>query len=68
MLTKEEKEEMIADAMNTSRRDDFRAVKTKTSSISVSLDDYIHFLDDIQAIYGSFKSSKDPIPSHNNKL
>ena len=68
MLTKEEKKEMIADAMNTSRRDNFRAAKTKTSSISVSLDDYIHFLDDIQELYGSFKPSKNPIPSHNNKL
>ena len=68
MLTKKEKKEMLADAKDTSRRDDFRTSKAKTSNISVSLDNYIKFLNDIQAIYGPFKFSKNPIPSHNNKL
>ena len=68
MLTNEEKKEMVADAMNTSRRDDFRSAKTKASNTNVSLDNYIHFLDDIQAIYGPFKFSKASVPSHRNKL
>lgn len=68
MLSKEEKKEMLADASNTRRRDDFRAAKKKSSINIISLDKYIRFLDDIQSIYGPFKFSRRPIPSHNNKL
>ncbi len=68
MLTKEEKKEMVADARDTCRRDDFRSVKKIDSKTSVSLDSYIKFLDDIQAIYGPFKFSRNPISSSNNKL
>ena len=68
MLSREEKKEMLADAMDTSRREDFRAVGLKILNISSSLDRYINFLNGIQAVYGPFKYLKDPRPTHNNKL
>ena len=68
MLSREEKKEMLADAMDISRRDGFRAVGLKTLNISSSLDRYINFLNDIQAVYGPFKYLKDLRPTHNNKL
>ena len=66
MLTKEEKKEMLVDAMNADRRNDFKVAKAYRGI--VSMDDYIKFLDDIQIIFGPFQLSKQPTPSHNNKL
>ena len=68
MLRREEKKEMLADAMDISRREGLRAVGLKTLNISSSLDRYINFLDGIQAVYGPFKYLKGPRPKHNNKL
>ena len=68
MLSREEKNEMLADALYISRRDNFRAIGIKTSDISASMDSYMHFLNGIQAVYGPFKYLKSPRPTHNNKL
>ncbi len=68
MLSREEKKEMLADAMDTSRRDGFRVVGLKTLNISSSLDRYINFLNGIQAVYGPFKYLKSSRPMHNIKL
>ncbi|MDA3918921.1 MAG: hypothetical protein PF690_18400 [Deltaproteobacteria bacterium] len=70
MLSREEKNEMLADALDISRRANFRAVGIKTSNISASMDSYMHFLNGIQAVYGPFKYKylKNPHPTHNNKL
>ncbi len=68
MLNREEKNEMLADAMDISRRDVFRALELKLSNNSASLDSYIHFLNGIQAVYGPFKYLQNPHPTHNNRL
>ena len=68
MLSREEKKEMLVDAMDTSRREGFRAVGFQTLNVSCSLDRYINFLDGIQAVCGPFKYLKGPRPTHNNKL
>lgn len=47
MLSREEKMEMLADALNASRRDSFREVGRKISKITPSIDNYIKFLNDI---------------------
>lgn len=65
MLTPEEKKEMLADGRNTKRALSFRAGQ---QSIRCSLDDYITFLDDFQAIFKPFKISKEITPTHANKL
>ena len=66
MLTEEEKKEMLIDAGDVGRRNDFKIIKA--SNTIVSMDDYIKFLDDIQTIFGPFLLSRNPTPSHNNKL
>lgn len=68
MLSREEKIEMLADALNASRRDSFREVGRKISKITPSIDNYIKFLNDIQTVYGPFKYLKKPQSVHNNKL
>ncbi len=68
MLSREEKKEMLADAMDKSRRGDFRALGIKKLNISTSMDRYINFLHGIQAVYGPFKYLQNPHPTHNNKL
>jgi hypothetical protein len=65
MLTPEEKEEMIADARNPERRLDFKAGQ---STSKCSLDDYITFLDDYQAVFRPFKVLKAITPTRVNKL
>ena len=59
---------MLADARDVGRKDDFKAIKATISHDKPSMDNYIQFLHDIQAIYGPFKFSERPIPSHNYKL
>jgi biotin synthase-related radical SAM superfamily protein len=70
MLSRKEKNEMLADALDISRRDNFRAVGIKTSNVNASMDSYMHFLNNIQAVCGPFeyKYLKNPHPTHNNKL
>ena len=50
MLSREEKNEMLADALDIGRRDNFRAVGIKTSNINSSIDSYMHFLNGIQVV------------------
>ena len=54
MLTKKEKEEMLADGFSLKRREDFSQFKKINSKESLSLDDYIRFLTSIQKVFSSF--------------
>jgi hypothetical protein len=65
MLTKEEKKEMLEDAKSASRRQDFRVAK---AGGSVSFDQYLNFLNNVQDIFGSFKESRQPTKTSLNKL
>lgn len=65
MLTKEEKKEMLEDAKNVARCQDFRAAKGKDP---LSLDQYLFFLNNIQEIFGPFKESRQSTKTSLNKL
>ena len=65
MLTKEEKKEMLEDAKNMSRRQDFRALGGKDF---ISFDQYIIFLNNIQEIFGTFEASRQPTKTSLNRL
>ncbi|MFO7754139.1 MAG: hypothetical protein R6V41_13555 [Desulfobacteraceae bacterium] len=68
MLTEEEKREMLEDAADPARREDFRALRRSAGSGIPSLDEYIRFLDDLQEIFGPFKVSKKIMKTSRNKL
>lgn len=68
MLSEEEKREMLEDARNEKRRDDFQFAKEKYPLSFYSLDEYIVFLDSIQKIFGPFKVFHKPTPTKFNKL
>lgn len=65
MLTKEEKREMLEDAKNMTRRQDFRALRGKDF---ISFDQYLIFLNDIQEIFGPFKESRQATKTSLNKF
>jgi hypothetical protein len=65
MLTKEEKKEMLEDAKNKARRQDFRALKSKDL---ISFDQYLIFLNNIQEIFGTLEASRQPTKTSLNKF
>ena len=63
MLSKEEKREMVEDGLNPQRRKQFTAAQKKIARREKyqqenSLDEFIQFLTDIQAIFSPFISSQ----------
>lgn len=57
MLSDKVKKEMLEDARDRARRDNFRIVKNK--KVNISFDEYLKALNDIQKIFSPFK-----IPTH----
>ena len=68
MLTEEEKREMLEDAADLDRREDFRKIRNTQGNYIPSLDEYIQFLDHLQEIFGPFKVSKKIMNTRFNKL
>lgn len=68
MLSESEKREMLADARDKGRRDDFRAAEAKVGTCILSLDAYIDFLDSLQEIFGPFPVSEVPTRTEKNRL
>lgn len=66
MLTEEEKQEMLEDAMSTKRRDDFRYSSNIPSNLT--FDEYLKFLDGLQKIFGPFPVSQKITKTEYNKL
>ena len=66
MLDDIEKQEMLEDAMNIRRRDDFRY--SSRIPINLSFDEYLKFLADLQKIFGPFPVSQKITKTENNKL
>jgi hypothetical protein len=67
MLSKEEKREMLEDAKNWLRRDSLRFARDKNSN-TISFEDYINFLNNIQEIFEPFKISQQITITRINKL
>jgi hypothetical protein len=67
MLSPEEKSEMLEDAKSRSRRLAFDAGQ-KIRARSMSLDEYISFLDSVQKMFTPFKISTQPTIANINKL
>ena len=67
MLSKEEKREMLQDALSASRRASFRKGKS-TKDEPLSLDEYISFLDGVQKVFSSFKVSSRQTVTRKNRL
>ena len=67
MLSEEEKKEMLTDANDKSRRDSFRFSK-KSNVQSISFDEYLNFLNDVQQIFFPFKGLKNITQTRLNKL
>lgn len=63
MLSKKEKEELLADAKDQKRKIDFR--KTKSAPKGLSLDNFLNFLRSFQAIFPSTTKTKKTITSSN---
>jgi len=56
MLSSEEKKEMLKDALDKSKRDDFRFAG-KLYSNKCSLDEFLVFLNSVQKVFAPFKAS-----------
>lgn len=67
MLSSEEKREMLDDARSASRRENFR-VAHKIDNRSLSFDDFLLFLENIQKIFPPFKISRHITHTKLNKL
>ena len=67
MLSRQEKEEMLADARDTKRRDDFRRCR-RLNSRPLSFEEYLKFLNDIQRLFAPFALCRRPMITVKNKL
>ncbi|MCX5667147.1 MAG: hypothetical protein NTY34_02405 [Candidatus Omnitrophica bacterium] len=67
MLSSEEKREMLEDAKNKRRGEDFITAKEKNPA-AVSFDIYISFLDSMQKIFSPFKITSSRSITKLNKL
>ena len=67
MLSNEEKREMLDDAKSALRRENFRAAH-KIDNRSLSFDDFLLFLENIQQIFPAFKISRHITHTEFNKL
>ncbi len=67
MLSKEEKREMLEDAKDKHRREDFRTKKVNNLT-AISFDLYLSFLDSVQRIFSPFKASRHRTITKFNKL
>ena len=54
MLNRIEKKELLEDAFNVKRREDFRKGKLSSAVSSASLDTYIQFLSKVHNVFSSF--------------
>lgn len=54
MLNRIEKKELLEDAFNVKRREDFRQGKLVRAASSSSLDTYIQFLSKVHNVFSSF--------------
>lgn len=61
-----EKREMLEDASDLKRRDDFRF--SSRIPANLSFDEYLKFVDDLQKIFGPFPVSDKITKTENNKL
>ena len=66
MLDDIEKRELLEDANNLERRDDFRF--SSRIPINLSFDEYLKFVDDLQKIFGPFPVSTKITETRFNKL
>lgn len=68
MLDPEMKREMLADAADPKRREDFRQGRLKSPKQTSSLDDYLNFLEGVQKAFPHKDISRKPTPTHANRL
>ena len=54
MLSRIEKKELLEDALNINRREDFRRGKLSSAMISGHLDTYVQFLSKVHNVFSSF--------------
>jgi hypothetical protein len=59
MLSKEEREEMLADAHDPRRREMFAKAAVVGAGAPCSFEEYIKFLMDIQKVFGAFEYSRE---------
>lgn len=67
MLSDEEKKEMLEDANNLKRREDFRFSRNYPDQQG-SLQEYLLFLESVQKAFGPFPISTTPTNTRHNKL
>lgn len=67
MLSRQEKKEMLADARNSKRRDDFRRCR-RLKSRPLSFEEYLKFLNDVQRLFSPFPLRRRPMISDKNKM
>jgi len=68
MLSKKDKKEIIKDGCSQARRRHFAKAKLISQDKGLTLDEYIRFLDGIQAVFPTACSSKEKPITTNNKL
>ncbi|OGI10282.1 MAG: hypothetical protein A3I68_07685 [Candidatus Melainabacteria bacterium RIFCSPLOWO2_02_FULL_35_15] len=66
MLDDIEKKELLEDASDLKRRDDFRF--SSRIPVNLSFDEYLKFIDDLQKIFGHFPVSTKITETRFNKL
>ena len=67
MLSEREKKEILEDAQNKSRRQNFRFAKEKHTA-AISFEEYLVFLDNLQQIFSPFVVSQHKTITRFNKL
>lgn len=67
MLSSQEKREMLEDGRSELRRDHFRLAKGSNAD-PLSLDEYLLFLNQVQAIFSPFEVSRRIPPTQLNRL
>jgi hypothetical protein len=68
MLDPEMKREMLEDAADLKRREDFRQGRLKSVKQTSSLDDYLDFLEGVQEAFPPKSISRKPTLTHANRL
>jgi len=68
MLDPEMKREMLEDAADPKRREDFRQGRLKSVKQVSSLDDYLNFLEGVQEAFPHAEISRKPTLTHANRL
>ncbi|MBF0216632.1 MAG: hypothetical protein HQL30_06520 [Candidatus Omnitrophica bacterium] len=67
MLTKNDSRDMLKDSLDAEKRDNFRIAGREGIKLS-TFDEYLHFLEKTQEVFGSFPVKPAPTPSSKNKL